>query len=581
MARRRGQWSVLVVNSVVAFTVLVLVAVLALVVKPPAPPGIAAFAPQANKPITKAPLAQSARFGNGAGQCGAGQVCSGPSASPTAGASPPPGVKPVPSATPVRGVPSALQCYTWPDGSVTQTFDPQSPPCIATWDDTKSNGGATSLGVTATEIRVALPKASANSTWPGLSPLVDFVNSHFQLYGRKIHIVTFNSKQDDEQFQGTFDDPVAQKADGAQVPALKVFASFDFVDPLNYSMSLQVFRDQLTNHRIISLAGGDTTPAGTATDLEKHAPYEWTYYPTTDVVLKNVAMMTCRELVGHMAVHAGDATLHGRPRKFAIVIPTDALIGGPLPGLSAMQGILKACGVSDVPVIRYDYAAANRGALAADFQNLSKEGVTSVIFLPQAGNTTSGPLASASQVGYHPEWVVVGTHKFLTDNMSYNQDETKGAFGVGTWNKMPQLAQEMWVQAYLAAGGRQGDIDASMLPSGRPFYNELLLLASGIQMAGPHLTPASFAAGLQATTFPNPGAGAAPSFQASVGFTPGDVTMVDDLNAFWMSQEMSGTDVADSTDNNTEKATCYVGRGRRFSLESWPTTDTFYEGACR
>src|SRR6476469_1242065 len=111
--RRRGSWTVTALNGVAAGTVLVIVAVLALVVNPPAPPGIAAFAPQASKPITKAPPNQSAQFGQGAGACGTGLVCAVPSlrpstaasVSPTVAASPPPG----------KGVPSALQCFTWPD----------------------------------------------------------------------------------------------------------------------------------------------------------------------------------------------------------------------------------------------------------------------------------------------------------------------------------------------------------------------------------------------------------------------------------------------------------------------------------
>src|SRR6185436_8593198 len=107
---QRGRWPVVVVHGSVAGRVLVLVAVLALVVKPPAPPGIAAFAPQAAKPITKAPPAQSAQFGTGAGQCAAGQVCTGPSATP------PPTVAPHATVSPptlTGAAPPGLQCYTW------------------------------------------------------------------------------------------------------------------------------------------------------------------------------------------------------------------------------------------------------------------------------------------------------------------------------------------------------------------------------------------------------------------------------------------------------------------------------------
>src|SRR5437868_1214001 len=35
-------------------------------------------------------------------------------------------------------------------------------------------------------------------------------------------------------------------------------------------------------------------------------------------------------------------------------------------------------------------------------------------------------------------------------------------------------------------------------------YRGVLMMAAGLQMAGPHLTPETFAAGLQKTVFPNP-----------------------------------------------------------------------------
>ena len=71
-------------------------------------------------------------------------------------------------------------------------------------------------------------------------------------------------------------------------------------------------------------------------------------------------------------------------------------------------------------------------------------------------------------------------------------------------------------RAYLDGGGDP----AAVIQHARAFYNELLILAAGIQLAGPNLTPETFAQGLASTTFPNPGAAGAPFFQATVGFDP-------------------------------------------------------------
>jgi hypothetical protein len=149
------------------------------------------------------------------------------------------------------------------------------------------------------------------------------------------------------------------------------------------------------------------------------------------------------------------------------------------------------------------------------------------------------------------------------------------------WSAFLPPADEFWVQSYVAGGGDPGNVQAGAFPDGRAFYNEMLMLASGIQMAGPNLTPETFAQGLRSTTFPNPGAGAAPFHQAAVGFGPEDPSMVSDFLEFWLDTRTSGTEVSHSPNVNTYRAMCNVLLGRRWTAETFPTSDAFYRGACR
>jgi hypothetical protein len=463
---------------------------------------------------------------------------------------------------------------------VTQTFDPQSPPCIASWDDRRGNGGATAAGVSGTEIRVALPRAGSNSTWPALRPLVDFVNTHFQLYGRRITVVPFPSQQADQQAIGNPDDPQAQRADAAAVTQLKVFASLDFLDPLPSGAALPVFVDTLTKHKIITIAGGDNSPYLSVKALEKNAPYGWSYQPTLDRVMTNVGAMTCRQLVGKPAVHAPDPELRNKPRKFALLLPTDAYLGGPPPGLPDLLTQLDGCGVHDPKVVRWDADEYAPTELAASFRQLALDGVTSVIYLNVGGSGTPGsPLVQATNANFRPEWVLLGWNQYMTAYLLNDSTlQTSGAFGVGVWNKEPQAPLEMWNRAYANTGS------APLSPgvyNARGFYHELLLLAAGIQMAGPHLTPESFAEGLRSTTFPNPGAGGAPSYQGTVGFADAPI-MVKDLNAFWLDTRTSGAEVANSSYGNTYRAFCYAAVGLRWAEGTWPRSAGFYDrGICR
>ena len=54
-------------------------------------------------------------------------------------------VRPAPVALPRPsgpGVPRQLACYGWQDGTETQSFDPQSPPCISRWDVVRPREGS-------------------------------------------------------------------------------------------------------------------------------------------------------------------------------------------------------------------------------------------------------------------------------------------------------------------------------------------------------------------------------------------------------------------------------------------------------
>jgi hypothetical protein len=571
--RRRGGWPVAGLNAVVGGSVLILVAVLALVVNPPAPPGIAAFAPQANKPITKAPPGQSSSFGEGDGACAAGQECAGVTTTTTTS----------PKGTP-RGVPSSLQCYTWPDGSVTQTFDPQSPPCVATWDDTKGNGGATSLGVTASEIRVALPINTTQPTWPGLKPIVDFFNTRYQFYGRKINVVPFSSQQATADFTGDFNQPDMQRADATQTTQLGVFASFDFIDPIHYSWSLPVYLETLTKAKIVSINGGEMTPYGSTADLQKYAPYVWTYYSPIDAVMQALGVMTCRQLVGKPAVHAGDASLRSKTRKFAALMVVDSDVGGPMPGLDTLLRTVDDCGVKSPKVVRYHVGRGEEANNAAAMNELKNDGVTSLFWFPFAGSAQpSHPMNEAAAINFHPEWVTAGWNNYLTaSTLNAPSSETGSSFGVGVWNKQPPEDLEFWHRAFLASGGDPAAVENGGLPDALAFYNELLLLAAGIQMAGPKLTPETFAAGLRGTKFANPGAGRKPFYQGRVGFGPNDPTMVDDFMGFWLDTRMTGAEVTNSHNLNNNRSFCYVDLGLRYLTPNWPASEGFYApNTCR
>ena len=79
-----------------------------------------------------------------------------------------------------KPIPTTRRCFGNPPR---QTEDPQSPPCVPGWRG--DNGGATSKGVTATEIRIAMP------AWDEFiaATLENYFNARYEFYGRRLRIL--------------------------------------------------------------------------------------------------------------------------------------------------------------------------------------------------------------------------------------------------------------------------------------------------------------------------------------------------------------------------------------------------------
>jgi hypothetical protein len=188
-------------------------------------------------------------------------------------------------------------------------------------------------------------------------------------------------------------------------------------------------------------------------------------------------------------------------------------------------------------------------------------GVTSILNFYVSFGLASGEMPAATNQGYFPEWIVSSYNLQTTDFVlqAAPKEQSVRLYGVSFLNKVP--APEDWPVRWAS------------VPNGVDYMNDssyiywpLLVLASGIQLAGPRLTAATLQSGLQRTRFPNPGAGAPPYHQATVGFGPGDRTFFDDASVVWW----SSTSV--SRENGRPGTYCYADGGARFRDDSWPRT---------
>ncbi|MBC7372544.1 MAG: hypothetical protein H7323_00945 [Frankiales bacterium] len=532
------------------------------------PPTIAEFAPQAVAQIKKTLDEQAAVDpDNPTGQRLAGDRPSAPpSAAPSVGpdGSPPPAPSAAPSA-PTIDVKRTRSCIGTPPR---QTEDPQSPPCVPYFDPDINNGGATSKGVTGDQITIALPQQFLEDLNPP-KKIAQFLNKRYEFYGRQLVLTSF-------QTSGCVDrqpDPAKMRADAVAVDEeIRAFATLAYA---GCQGAEHHYYDALAARGVVSIVDGNLT-TGTEPNYVKKAPYEWNVMAGLDSITANTAEFVCDSLAGKPPRYAGVREAQAPTRKFGLI--TTRSTDGTTPDVTALRDGLRRCGVELVER-RDDQSTATTREGVNTMVSLQNAGVTSVLCLCTVNDLRDVYMPAASAQGYQPEWV---QSSYINTDLDVAfaggaapPDQSSHVIGISFRNKLLPRQDMPWYWALKEA-------DPTFEPAAATYYSahsrymQLLLLAAGIQLAGPDLTPESFERGLEKARYANPGAGAAPYFQSEVGFAGPRHTMSADASMFWYDPQRPGT-----IDPSVPGAVCYVDRGRRYSLGSWPKGDpAFRTGPC-
>ena len=559
------------INLAIAVGLLAILLPLLLHAASAAPPTAAEFSPNAQQVIKKAPPG-SGGASNGQGGKGSGV---GPGGSPT-----PPAPTPT-AAPPLVSVPGNLvkQCVGPPP--LRQIEDPQSPPCIAYWKG--DNGGATATGVTRDKIYIAIPTPEGKTAQ--YTALFNFFNKRFQFYDRQI-VPEFCSSSGGGS--GSSDQP-NQVADAAMAAAgcngmPKPFAS-TFYRQNNGAYYMPAMA--CSHHTIVV---GSYSPYDTSF-LNRCAPYQYQYPMEATEEFANIGEWACGRLAGRKAEYAAGSDsevpakpLTSLPRKFGVLLEpfTDDDPVLRRDALTPMLSRLHACGVNiptkDViinPVSGdFDPSSAQNAML-----QLRNDNVTSVICM--CNFFSFGTLQrAADSSNYQPEWIT-STFGLNDVNSSFvlgagPADQMQHTFGVTFQPRMVSPLQNPYNVALQEGDPSQSPDTTSLVEAELEIYRALLLLASGIQMAGPHLTVTSFRDGLRNAKFPNP---ITSIHEGAVDMQPGGYSMTADGAEWWYSTRDSGP----FSDSGSHPGTvCYLNRGQRYVLGGWPRGPApfFKQGTC-
>jgi hypothetical protein len=492
-----------------------------------------------------------------AGSAAAGATVAGATPGAALGAGPVAKGKKAALPGPAGAVAAAGPCA---DRTVQVVGDPYSPPCIA-WPTGKENGGATSPGVTKDTIRIsfrmpienisdyesvirqltgdkgdAIPTPTEADVRRTIQDYITYFERNFQTYGRKIDLVEWKGKG------SVLNEIVGAGQEAAQADAiraakeLKVFA--------DVSAFTQPYSDALARQGVVAIGA----PYMSQQWFAAHQPYAWSPFPDCTSLTETIAEYLNKRVFGHPADHAGPGVV-GKQRKVALVVPDNPEYQQ---CADAGEKIIDAAGNK---AARYNYTL-DLATLSDQANNLAaklkQDGVTTIVL-------ATDPLlpllltSRMSQQDYYPEWVVTGTA--LTDldvvGQFYDQSQWKHAFGMSMLGEQqPQGA------SYAYAAAKSVDPNHEPIFGSELIYYFMYMIATGIQMAGPDLTPQTFAAGMHA--YPG-GTGPAGTW----AYPKGDYSPYRDAREIWW--DPNGNSVFNNAPGR------YASTNKRYKPGAWPT----------
>lgn len=378
--------------------------------------------------------------------------------------------------------------------------DPYSPPCIAF---SGSNGGSTAKGVTGDTITLTarlttdqnfqntlaqLAGAQLQDTNSDnertVNALVEYFNTHFQLYGRKLAVKFYTGQGSlANELQGYGQGQA--EADAATAQSLGSFADLT-AESEPYASAL--WQDGI-------LGFGD--PYMPNYWHQQHAPYDWSLATDGTDLATDIGNYAVQKLcpAGSPAAYAGGA-LKGQPRKFAGIAPQNELYQV---SATVFKQVMEAHGC---PVDNFEYTLdlGTESQQAANLvAQLKAKGYTTII----CGCDPIFPVylsGQAAQQSYLPEFVEIGAALVDQDYVGqlYNQQFYEHAFGISPNEATVPYSQTLGYAAYEVGCKEAPTICNGQGPSFFVpiIYLQLDMLAIGIQMAGPDLTPATYQNGM-------------------------------------------------------------------------------------
>jgi hypothetical protein len=438
-----------------------------------------------------------------------------------------------------------------------------SPPCLVARPG--APGLNTGRGVTETEIVVVRYEApdddlaaslqgqtdsleARNATWMNLLRMLE---DRYETWGRTIRVVNV---------KGTGSDETSARAD-----AIKVAEEIGAFASVGGPNQQGAYAEELASRGVICIGCGLSVPNSS---FVENRPYMWGNLPTPEQYLEILGDYLIERLNGKPAVHAGDPAMRTRTRVFGHVnFEQDPPVFSGVSDAADERG--KARGYEPAVRLTYQLVIPELAEKARVLVGSLKEaGVTTVVFLGDPIMPIYLTQAATDQ-GYFPEWIITGT--VLTDTTTfgrqYDQRQWAHAFGL---SPLPARVDPAESEARRLHRWFYGEEPPSVM-NAATIFEPIRLLMIGIHMAGPHLTPETFEAGMFA--YPPSGAGATQpqiSFGTHGFHADPDYLAVDNMVEIWWDPDATGLDEQNNEGSGMMR---YSDGGQRYLPGEMPFDD--------
>lgn len=374
-----------------------------------------------------------------------------------------------------------------------------APGCQPAWHG--NNGGATTRGVTPTAIYLTYRAASTAQLAElyGLVPpsvvgtnpeeiatmkaYVNAFNKSFELYGRKVVLVSFPGKGD------FIDETLGEDQTQAEEDAVTVATSIKaFADMSLVNSSPEYVSDLSAEHVVTS-----SLYENAASWYPQYSPWVYTPGPNCTKSANATGAILGKQLGGLPASFAGPG-LNTKTRVFGIVYtesPTDAVCASEDAAALAKYGQKVVASVG----VKFDLTQLIATADSAVAQ-MKAAGVTTVVLSAADPITPKFYMEAADNDNYHPEWWFQSDFSGGETNTDpftrlFPADQTGHIIGFGNQTQ-PYNTQEP-INAFKLGNTVPG---ATPIPTYTWTYQSLLQFFDALQLAGPDLTPTNFQAAM-------------------------------------------------------------------------------------